>query len=60
MERESLEYKIAMDDDPDTEVVGRLAHLDLVPIWPSEVIPPQHHVVRGERIIKRHDGEPKP
>ena len=29
MERESLEYKIFMDDDSDTEVVGRLAQLDL-------------------------------
>jgi hypothetical protein len=24
-----LEYKIAMDDGPDTEVLGRLAHLDI-------------------------------
>jgi hypothetical protein len=25
MERESLDYKIVMDDGPDTEVLGRLA-----------------------------------
>jgi hypothetical protein len=29
MERESLDYAIVMDDGPDTEVLGRLASLDL-------------------------------
>jgi hypothetical protein len=29
MERESLDYKIVMDDGPDTEVLGRLASLDI-------------------------------
>ena len=29
MEYESLDYKIAMDDGPDTEVLGRLASLDI-------------------------------
>jgi len=29
MEHQSLDYKIVMDDGPDTEVLGRLAGLDI-------------------------------
>ena len=64
MERESLEYKIVMDDGPDTEVLGRLASLDIASAADMETIvkyPLRNVQLRhGARVIKRHDGEPKP
>ncbi len=29
MEHEGLQYKVVMDDGPDTEVLGRLTHIEL-------------------------------
>jgi hypothetical protein len=63
MERESPEYKIVMDDDSDTEVVDRLAPLDLASAAYMAVgrYPADNIMLRERaRIIKRHDGEPKP
>jgi hypothetical protein len=62
MEHESLGYKSVMDDGTDTEVLARLAHLDLakpayttaVLKYPKRNIAPRH----GARIIERHEGEP--
>jgi hypothetical protein len=64
MEHESLDYKIMMDDGPDTEVLGRLASLDIASAAYLQAIvkyPLRNVQLRqGEQIIKRHDGEPKP
>jgi hypothetical protein len=64
VEHEHLEFKIVMDDGPHTEVLGRLADLELaaatrraaVVRYPRRNIQLRH----GARIIRRHDGEPKP
>jgi hypothetical protein len=63
MEPEKLEYKVVMDDGPDIEVLGRVRDLDFaaavymaaVAKYPNRNI----QLRQGERIIKRHDGEPK-
>jgi hypothetical protein len=64
MEHESLEFKIIMDDGPDTEVLARLAHLDLAgPAYRAAVFkyPTRNIALRhGARIIERHEGEPPP
>jgi len=64
MEHESLEFKIVMDDDPDTEVLARLAHLDLAgPAYTAAVLkyPKRNIALRhGARIIEQHLGEPPP
>jgi hypothetical protein len=64
MERESFDYKIVMDDGPDTEVLGRLASLEIADAayLRAVVKHPLRNVrlCQGEQIIKRHDGEPKP
>jgi hypothetical protein len=64
MEREALDYKIVMDDGPDTEVLGRLASLDIASAAYLQALVkyPQRNVQlrQGEHTIKRHDGEPKP
>jgi hypothetical protein len=64
MEHESLDYKIVMDDGPDTEVLGRLASLDIADAAYLRAIvkyPLRNVQLRqGEQVIKRHDGEPKP
>jgi hypothetical protein len=64
MEHESLEYKIVMTDGPDTEVLGRLAHLELTGAVYMAAIAryPNRNIAlrQGARIIKRHDSEPKP
>jgi len=64
MELESLEYKVVMDDDPNTEVVARVASLDIasaaymaaIATYSSRNVQLHH----GMRIVKRHDGEPRP
>ena len=64
MELESLEYKIVMENGPDTEVLGRLAHLDMVTAaymaaiarYPKRNITLRHNA----RIIRRNHGQPKP
>jgi hypothetical protein len=64
MELESLDYKIVMEDGRDTEVLGRLAHLDMATAaymaaivrYPKRNIALRH----GAHIIKRNDGEPRP
>jgi hypothetical protein len=64
MEVEKLEYKVMMDDGSGTEVLGHVRDLDFgaavymaaVAKYPNRNI--QLH--QGERIIKRHDGQPKP
>jgi hypothetical protein len=62
MEHERLEFKICMDDGPNTEVLARLAHLDLAgPAYRAAVLKyPNRNVYlrHGARIIERHDGEP--
>jgi hypothetical protein len=64
MEHESLDYKIVMDDGPDTEVLGRLASLDIATAAYLQALVkyPLRNVqlCQGEQMIKRHDGEPKP
>jgi hypothetical protein len=64
MEHESLDYKIVMDDGPDTEVLGRLACLDIASAAYLQAIvkyPLRNVQLRqGEHIIKRRDGESKP
>jgi hypothetical protein len=64
MEHESLDYKIVMDAGPDTEVLGRLASLDIASAAYLHAVvkyPPRNvRLYDGEHIIKRHDGEPKP
>jgi hypothetical protein len=64
METEKLEYKIVMDDGPDAEVLGRLAHLELASAAYMAAIvkyPLRNIQLRqGAQIIKRHDGEPRP
>ena len=61
-EHESLLYKIVMDDGPNTEVLARLAHLDLAgPAFRAAVLKyPKRNVAlrHGARIIDRHEGEP--
>jgi hypothetical protein len=53
-----------MDAGPDTEVLGRLASLDIVDAAYLRAVVkyPLRNVrlCQGEQIIKRHDGEPKP
>ena len=64
MEIESLEFKVVMDDGPDTEVLARAASLDIasaaymaaVARHPNRNVQLRH----GMRIVNRHDGEPKP
>jgi hypothetical protein len=64
MERESLEYKIVMDDGGDTEALGLLASLDLAGAAYMAAVakyPDRNIALRqGARIIKQHLGEPKP
>jgi hypothetical protein len=64
MGTEQLEYVIALDDGPDAEVLGRLAHLDLgaAAYMAAVARHPNRNVrlLQGEQILKRHDGEPKP
>jgi hypothetical protein len=64
MEYESLDYEIVMDDGPNTEVLGRLASLDIASAayLQATVKYPLRNVQlrQGAHIIKRHDGEPKP
>jgi hypothetical protein len=63
MERESLHYKIVMDDGADAEVLGRLASLTSpAPLtWPpSSGIPSQHRAEPGARIVNApHRAEAK-
>jgi len=63
MEHEALEFKIVMDDGPDTEVLARAASLDIASAaYMAAVLkhPKRSLALRhGARIIKRHDGEPK-
>jgi hypothetical protein len=59
MEHESLEYKIVMDEGTGSEVLARLAHLDIAgPVlkYPQRNVQLRH----GARIIERHDGAPPP
>jgi hypothetical protein len=64
MELERLEYKILMEDGPDTIVLGRVALRELgaaiftaaMAKYPARNIALHH----GTQIIKQHDGEPKP
>jgi hypothetical protein len=52
------EFKIVMDDGPNTEVLARLAHLDLAgPAYTAAVLkyPKRNIALRhGARIIERH------
>jgi hypothetical protein len=64
MEHEKLEYKVVMEDGPDSKILGRLAHLDLAsaaylaaiarfPAWNIQLR-------QGAYVVKHHDGEPTP
>jgi hypothetical protein len=62
MEHANLEFRIVTGDGPDTEVLARLAHLDLAgPAYRAAVLKYPNRNVQlrhGARIIERHDGEP--
>jgi hypothetical protein len=64
MEHESLDYKIVMDGGPDTEVLARLASLELAgpALHGGDRQVPSRNIAlrRGAQVIKRHDGKPKP
>lgn len=64
METENLQYKIIMDDGLDTEVLGRLADLELAgAAYHAAIVKyPLRNIrlIEGAQIIKRHDGEPRP
>jgi hypothetical protein len=62
MPYEKLEYNVVMDNGTDTEVLGRVRDLDFgaavymaaLAKYPNRNI----RLLQGQRIIKRHDGEP--
>ena len=64
MEVEKLEYKVVMNDGPDTELLGRVRDLEFgaalfvaaVTKYPNRNVYLRH----GERVIKQSLGEPKP
>jgi hypothetical protein len=62
METEKLQYMIVMD--PDAEVLGQLAHVELAnAAYQAAVVkyPLRNIQLRqGAQTIKRHDGEPRP
>jgi hypothetical protein len=62
MEHET--HKIVMDHGPDTEVLGRLASLEIADAAYLRVVVKypmrNERLCQGEQIIKRHDGEPRP
>jgi hypothetical protein len=64
METGNLQYEIVMEDGPDAEVLGRLAHLELASAaYQAAVVKYTLRNIQlrqGAQIIKRHDGEPKP
>ena len=63
MEHESLEFKIVMEDGPDTEVLARVRDFDLafsfftvsIAKYPGRNI----DLRQGARVIRRHEGESK-
>ena len=64
MELESLEFKVVMDDGPDTEVLVRAASLDIASAAYMAAIARYRlrnvQLRHGARIIRSHDGEPRP
>jgi len=64
MERESLEYRIVMEDGRDTEVLGRLANLHMATAAYMAAVArhPKRNIAlrRGATVIRRNDGEPQP
>jgi hypothetical protein len=64
VEIERLEFKVVMDDGLNTEVLARVAHLDLAgPAYRAAVLkyPNRNIALRhGARIIEQHLGEPPP
>jgi hypothetical protein len=64
MERGDLDYKVVMDDGPDSELLGRVRDLEFgFMVFTAAVAkhPDRNIQLRqGTRIIKRHDGEPEP
>jgi hypothetical protein len=64
MGTERFEYMVALDDGPESEVLGRLSDLDFAAaVYMAAVAKyPKRNIrmLQGERIIKRHDGEPAP
>jgi hypothetical protein len=64
MEYEKLEFNVVVDDGPNAEVLGRVRDLDFaVAVYMAAMAkyPNRNIQLRyGERIIKRHDGEPAP
>ncbi len=64
METEQLEYKLVIDDGPDPVVLARLADIEIgaAAFMAALTKYPNRNVQlrQGERVIKRHDGEPKP
>ena len=59
-----MEHEIVMADGKDTEVLARLARLDLArPAYTAAVLkyPKRNIALRhGARIVEWHEGEPKP
>jgi len=64
MELESLEFKVVMDDGPDTEVLARVATLEIASAAYMAAVAKYSlrnvKLCHGIRIVKRHDGEPRP
>jgi hypothetical protein len=62
MEREQLDYAIVMENGPHSEVLGRVRDLDFgAAVFTAAVAKfPKRNIQLelGERIIKRHEGEP--
>ena len=61
MELESLEFKVVMDDGPNTQVLARAASLDIASAAYMAAVALYHVRLRhGARIVRRHEGEPTP
>jgi hypothetical protein len=64
MRRPVLDFEIIMEGNPDSEVLGRLADLELgAAAFMAAVAKYSDRNIRllqGERIIRRHDGDPAP
>lgn len=64
MEREQLEYRIVLEDGDATEVLGRLADVEIaIAAFTAAVARHRRRNLelrQGSEVIRRHDGEPKP
>jgi hypothetical protein len=64
MKYEKFEYNVVIDNGHESEVLGRLRDLEFAAaVYMAAVVKyPKRNIrlLQGERIIKRHDGEPAP